>query len=66
MTDKTTRVDVPVVPKAADGIYPRCVWCFGEQYAAAVIAYSAGEIACTAVPTCQRYVPEDYVVEEDE
>jgi len=53
----------PVLPTASDGIYPRCVWCRGENYALAVIAYSAGEIACAAVRSCGRKLPEDYIVE---
>lgn len=55
----------PIVPKARDGIYPRCVWCLGENYALAVIAYSAGEIPCAAVNGCGKYLPADYVLDED-
>lgn len=51
---------LPVRGKAWDYIYPRCVWCNGENYALAVLAYSAGEIPCAAVNGCGRFLPEDY------
>ena len=56
----------PVVPKAPDGIYPRCVYCRGEIPAVSVIAYSAGEIPCSARRSCERYLPADYVTDDDE
>lgn len=43
-----------------DRIYPRCVWCDGENYVLAVLAYSAGEHPCAAVPGCGRYLPAEY------
>lgn len=54
----------PILPKASDGIYPRCVWCCGENYMLAVIAYSTRKTPCAAVRACARYLPEDYVVQE--
>lgn len=50
----------PVLGPAKDRIYPRCVWCRGENYLPAVLAYSAGEIPCSAAGGCGRYLPEDY------
>lgn len=41
-----------------DGIYPRCVWCGGENYAPAIIAYSKGEVACWQ---CGKKLPPDYI-----
>lgn len=52
--------DEPVIPPAHDGIYPRCVWCRGENYMPAVLAYSRREIPCSAVGGCGRYLPGDY------
>jgi hypothetical protein len=43
-----------------DGIYPRCVYCGGENYAVAVLAYSNGEIPCASVNDCGRYLPDSY------
>lgn len=43
-----------------DRIYPRCVWCRGENWAMAVLAYSRGETPCAAVGGCGRYLPEEY------
>lgn len=57
---------LPRMGKARDGIYPRCVYCCGENYAPLVIAYSAGEVCCAASSGCGRYIPEDYVVEQPE
>lgn len=51
----------PIRGKSRDGIYPRCVWCNGENYALAVLAYSAGEIPCAAVNGCGRMLPADYI-----
>ncbi len=48
----------PIKPIANDGIYPRCVWCGGEIYALAVIAYSKAEEPCLI---CGKFVPEEYV-----
>lgn len=50
----------PVRGISRDRIYPRCVWCDGENYALAVIAYSYGLIPCASVDGCGRYLPEDY------
>lgn len=36
----TPKNDKPVRPPATDGVYPRCVWCNGENYGPAVIAYT--------------------------
>jgi len=57
MSDTT---DLPQIPVNRDRIYPRCVWCFGEQYALAVLAYSRGDVPCAASPGCGRHVPEAY------
>lgn len=46
--------------KSHDGIYPRCVWCRGENYALAVLAYSHRVIPCASVNNCGRYLPESY------
>lgn len=51
----------PKLPPSADGIYPRCVWCNGENWAVAVLAYSLGEVPCAAVGGCGRKVPADYI-----
>lgn len=51
----------PIRPRSHDGIYPRCVWCNGENYTLAVLAYSRGEIPCTAAGGCGRKLPADYV-----
>lgn len=51
----------PIRPPARDGIYPRCVWCNGENYALAVLPYSRGEHPCAAVGGCGRMLPTDYV-----
>jgi hypothetical protein len=58
--------ELPQMGRSRDYIYPRCVWCRGENYALAVIAYSAGEIPCAAVDGCGRYLPEDYRRPDDE
>lgn len=50
----------PLFGVSHDRIYPRCVWCRGENYALAVLAYSAGQIPCAAVRGCGRYLPEHY------
>lgn len=55
----------PWLPIAADGIYPRCVWCLGENYLPAVLGYSRRQHACAAVRSCGRMLPEEYVKEED-
>lgn len=52
--------DEPVRGISYDRIYPRCVWCNGENYALAVLAYSRGEYHCAAVPSCGRYLPQEY------
>lgn len=51
--------DLKVLP-SKDGIYPRCVYCRGENYALAVLAYSSGEIPCASVNGCERYLPKSY------
>lgn len=43
-----------------DRLYPRCVWCRGENYMLAVLAYSAGEVPCAAVNGCGRFLPVNY------
>jgi hypothetical protein len=50
----------PELPPSRDGIYPRCVWCNGENYLPAVLVYSRGDIPCAAVYSCGLYLPEDY------
>jgi hypothetical protein len=54
-------IETPKRGKSHDGIYPRCVWCEGENYCLAVLAYSRGETPCAAVGGCGRYLPADYV-----
>ena len=51
----------PALPPSRDGIYPRCVWCSGENYALAVLAYSRREIPCAAAGGCGQWLPHDYV-----
>lgn len=60
MTDK------PIRAKSADGIYPRCVFCNGENYMPAVLAYSAGQIPCAAAGGCGKFLPPDYLNGETE
>lgn len=38
-----------------DGIYPRCVWCNGENYGPSVIAYSEGKANCYQ---CHKFIKE--------
>jgi hypothetical protein len=54
-------MDAPLMGRSWDGIYPRCVWCRGENYALAVLAYSWGEIPCASVNGCGRRLPADYI-----
>lgn len=56
--DNTT---APKLGRSRDGIYPRCVWCNGENYAPAVLAYSARETPCAAAGGCGKYLPADYL-----
>lgn len=51
----------PVVPIQSDGIYPRCVYCNGENYAPAVIKYSKGLIGCASVNNCGKRLPKEYI-----
>lgn len=51
----------PAIAQSSDGIYPRCVWCRGENYVLAVLAYSRGEHPCAAANGCGWYLPEEYV-----
>lgn len=53
--------ETPVRPKAADGMYPRCVWCNGEIYGPAVWDYSHGCVPCGSVSGCGKRVPPDYI-----
>jgi hypothetical protein len=53
--------DIPIRHPSPDGIYPRCVWCNGENYLPAVMAYSRGEVSCAAAGGCGRYLPPEYV-----
>jgi hypothetical protein len=48
----------PIRDVENDGIYPRCVWCNGENYASNVIAYSNAEVPCHQ---CGKFIPEEYV-----
>ncbi len=52
--------EAPLLAKSHDSIYPRCVWCRGENYRPAVLAYSTGEIPCAAAGGCGRYLPVEY------
>ena len=54
-------VSDPIRDRAHDGIYPRCVWCNGENYAPNVIVYSKGLSACHQ---CGKLLPEEYVLDE--
>lgn len=47
----------PLIGKSHDGIYPRCVWCRGENWALAVIQYSLGTIPCAAARSCGKFLP---------
>jgi hypothetical protein len=51
-----------LLPVSRDGIYPRCVYCRGENHAFAVLAYSNRERPCAARRGCGRLLPETYVV----
>lgn len=52
MTDK------PQLQPTYDGVYPRCVWCNGENYALNVIDYSKGISGCHQ---CGKLLPKEYV-----
>lgn len=54
-------MDAIKLPKSHDGIYPKCVYCNGENYALAVLAYSNREVPCASVRSCGRLLPESYV-----
>lgn len=66
MTTPQPTPAAPLMGISCDRIYPRCVWCRGENYALAVLAYSAGEIPCAAAGGCGRYLPDDYRRTHDE
>ena len=51
----------PQLPPSRDGVYPRCVWCDGENYAPAVMAYSKGLISCPSVNNCGKKLPKEYI-----
>lgn len=53
--------ETPKLPRSSDGIYPRCVWCDGENYGPAVFAYSLGETPCAAAGGCGKTIPESYI-----
>jgi hypothetical protein len=55
----------PKRPPSRDGLYPRCVWCGGENYVLAVIPYSNREVPCAAFVSCGRMLPEHYVKGDD-
>lgn len=57
--------DTPKLSPRRDGIYPRCVWCGGENYAPAVLAYSNRETPCASFDPCGRMLPLEYVREGD-
>jgi hypothetical protein len=48
----------PIRKSERDGIYARCVWCDGENYAPNVMAYSKGQSACHQ---CGKLLPPEYV-----
>lgn len=56
-----TDTNKPTRPSTSDGIYPRCVWCGGENYGPAVIEYSKGNIPCAAAHSCEKYLPKEYI-----
>lgn len=51
----------PLIGKSDDGIYPRCVWCRGENWMLAVIRYSHGAIPCAAAGGCGKFLPTSYI-----
>lgn len=51
----------PTLNPSPDGIYPRCVYCNGENYAPAVIKYSKGEIECVSINACGKKLPKEYI-----
>lgn len=61
MTEQDDELRKPIRKPELDGVYPRCVWCNGENYAMAVIEYSKGKIPCAAVGGCGKYLPKEYV-----
>lgn len=48
----------PVRKLEVDGVYTRCVWCNGENYASNVIPYSKAESGCHQ---CGKLLPKDYI-----
>lgn len=48
----------PIRKPEADGIYPKCVWCGGENYGPNVIDYSKGVSPCHQ---CGNLLPLDYI-----
>lgn len=70
MTDQESVTDGdgvhPRLPKSRDGIYPRCVWCNGENYIPAVLEYSAGTRPCASVYDCGRYLPTEYILHNED
>lgn len=52
----------PIRKPEKDGVYPRCVWCGGENYAPNVIDYSLGKSACHQ---CGKLLPSSYVKLKD-
>ena len=51
----------PIRKPEHDGVYVRCVWCNGENYAMAVIDYSLGKVPCVAVNGCGKKLPKEYI-----
>jgi hypothetical protein len=48
----------PIIMPSYDGIYPRCVWCNGENYGPNVIDYSEGKSGCHQ---CGKLLPKEYI-----
>jgi hypothetical protein len=49
---------VPLRQPEHDGVYPRCVWCDGENYGPNVIDYSKGISSCHQ---CGKLLPKEYI-----
>lgn len=56
-----TPIEVLFFLPSSDGIYPRCVYCLGENYTPAVLEYSKGKIPCAAVNGCGKFLPKEYI-----
>lgn len=48
----------PIRKPEYDGVYTRCVWCGGENYAPNVLPYSRGLSGCHQ---CGKLLPKEYI-----